>query len=406
LSPKIKRHATVYNLFVTLILTSIIESLLLFAGKWRLDEPGPSYTLCLMQASLIFGCPAMVTSAAFALIYQMWWTLRNPSGTTPKDGAIRHAKQRKRTIVLLLLPYVLLLAIGIPSLLYGAHNPEAVNRQRRFFYCNIHKKKLTGAIGIVSGIILFATAFLEAWAALIIRRSWIALASAGQKRQGNALDKNSVLRVAIFGAYIVLSFLLSFDGLIGSRSVVPDMIRGITAIVIFLIFGTQLDVLRIWLSWITAPYYLVRGEKPARVPVEPHYPGLPLKSFNIDPEPSSISLSTPETRTPPSIYSSHNLQPVQSTPQTLSEIPSRPRAFDEESQLSTTTVAPASSLYRTIYSTEAAMAVQSPVPSRSATPNSRMWERDTPSRSTTVDETDPIVSPPNRSDPQQSSGWF
>lgn len=99
---------------------------------------------------------------------------------------------------------------------------------------------------------------LEANIIFLLYRNWRAIRGAGQPAQGGI----SVLRVLAFGIYIFLGIVLDLVTLILPKSVVPDMFAATIGIAVFLIFGTQPDVLNTWAFW-------RKIEPPAPVPALP-----------------------------------------------------------------------------------------------------------------------------------------
>ncbi|KAF5322209.1 hypothetical protein D9619_001083 [Psilocybe cf. subviscida] len=266
LSRGVKRHATFVNLVAAFILIGLSSSLLLYAG--RITGPEPSRMLCLFQASLLYGMPSLASTAAFALVLQMFFTVR-----AAYDG-VEYVESDHiiRLWMMLVGPYIAYFATILATATIGAANPSKVSRNRRFFYCSVDALHLTNTLSVLAALVLFATLVFIAWTSvLLIRR--IKLARQHAKRARWTLDLNFPFRIMAFGIYVVMSlrsapikealwygtglimsdYSLSLISVTSPSSPVPDLTIATAATVFVLIFGTQSDIRSVLTFWKSNP---------------------------------------------------------------------------------------------------------------------------------------------------------
>jgi len=227
LSKSAKRHPTVVNVCVTWIITGIVSSLLMYAGKHV--GPEPPKMLCISQAALLDGVPPMTSVAVLALMYQTNLNIRKPK-----------AKPHKmRTYALLIAPYVTFFCFALSAALLAVQHPRGVTRARRFFYCSF-KSPISDAFAIFVAIMLLATTGYEIAIGVFLSRNWRAL------RQSGSLDMQFLTRVALFGVYVFLTLILSILSIVSPRSPVPDLFTASIGPMLALFLGTQPDIYRAW----------------------------------------------------------------------------------------------------------------------------------------------------------------
>ncbi|THH13585.1 hypothetical protein EW146_g6656 [Bondarzewia mesenterica] len=129
-SKNVHRHPTFVNFCITIIIYSIVFSLLIYSGQYRLTEPNKS--LCIAQASMIMGILPMVCVAGLAAVIQLWATFQDP-------GSIIFSLSSKTysTIVLLVMPYLAFLGYTIAGVIVGSRYPKLV-KPSNGIYC-FHK---------------------------------------------------------------------------------------------------------------------------------------------------------------------------------------------------------------------------------------------------------------------------
>ncbi|KAF9033094.1 hypothetical protein BDZ89DRAFT_564800 [Hymenopellis radicata] len=255
-SKKVQRHPTFINLCFTFIIVGISSSLLVYAGKT--EGPEPSRMLCLLQASLLYGYPAMASLSAFGLVFQMFMVIRRAfHGQTDSPSFIRRWS-------ILILPYVAWFISILATACVGAVNPNSVSRNRRFFYCSVKSDTLTNTITVFAAIFLFITFVLEVWTVYYFYKRWSAV-----KRNDSAsvfTEINLSIRILAFAVYLIIAMSLSLLSIKSPASPVPDLAIAsgewlrlksdkrlihahAAATVVILIFGTQPDILKAACFW-------------------------------------------------------------------------------------------------------------------------------------------------------------
>ncbi|CDO71795.1 hypothetical protein BN946_scf184939.g19 [Trametes cinnabarina] len=241
-APKVYRHFTWLNFCITWLIYCISYTLLAFSGQQTRPEP-PVFPLCLSQASLIYAAPVLVAMSTFSLVLQLLFTLTNalkppPKGTQPKDFM--------RNAFLLGAPYVLWLGFIITILVIGTRHPESVKRAGGLVYCTIK----TGTPGNVTAVcvaaILLIMVGLDVYIGAVLFKNWRALR--GSDRPGQ-IPFSLILRVAIFSFFCVVGIGCAFVFLSNVSSFAGNTIIALMPLIAFLVFGTQRDILSVWLFW-------------------------------------------------------------------------------------------------------------------------------------------------------------
>jgi len=239
-SKRVKRHPTFVNLCVAFIITGISSSLLVYAQ--RTTGPEPSRMLCLLQASLLYGIPALTSTAAFMLVLQMFFTIR----AAFFGEEYHNADHFIRLWVMLASPYVAFFICVLATATVGAANPLNVSRNRRFFYCSVESSPLTNTLTLFSAIILLTTLVVIVWTMVLLYKR---LTVTKTTRPKWTMDLNLPLRIIGFGIYIIIAMSLSLSSIKSPSSPAPDLVIASAATVFMLIFGTQRDIICVLCFW-------------------------------------------------------------------------------------------------------------------------------------------------------------
>lgn len=225
----VKRHPTLVNACITWIFSGIISSLLLYAGKQT--GPEPPKLLCLSQAALLDGVPPMTSVGVLSLAYQMHLSIRWPD----------KRENRVRTFALIVAPYAVFFCFSISAAFSAYQTPEKVSRSRRFFYCSIDNA-ISNVFAIFTAIILLGVMGYAVSIAVFLRKNWVKIQIAG------TYDLQLLSRVALFGIYVVLAFLLSILSIFSPRNPFPDLFAASVGTCFAIILSSQPDVYRAWLG--------------------------------------------------------------------------------------------------------------------------------------------------------------
>ncbi|KAI5121352.1 hypothetical protein M0805_000660 [Coniferiporia weirii] len=246
LAKTVRRNPTLINMCITWIIAGISSSLLLYAGKELGEEPG--HALCIAQASLLYGTPPMCSVSALALIYTVWKSL----SCMKNESAPKSSNARIYALQLLVAPYIALLSFAIATAVVASRDLQRVNRDRRFFYCSVDDSGLSDTLALFTVVICLLCLLLEIHTAFRIVRAWRAFKamSGGSDIGKRGLDMQLIVRLFIFSGYILIALVFSATSIMSPKSVVPDLFSASIGMAVFLVFGTQPDVLRTWAFWL------------------------------------------------------------------------------------------------------------------------------------------------------------
>ncbi|KII90604.1 hypothetical protein PLICRDRAFT_683300 [Plicaturopsis crispa FD-325 SS-3] len=236
LSKTIKRHFTLINVCIVWIISGTLSLLLFYAGKHK--GPEPPQGLCIAQSSFLAGITPMGTVSTLMLMISILASSHND----PTKAAIT----RLKSIIMLLAPYITFFVFWISSLVVALHNPHNVDRDRRFFYCSLHNRIFSHFSQAFTLIACLVISVIEVIVANKLYHNWQGKQKAGLSAD---VDVQLVLRVLAFGFYIFAAICFSLVSLFVPYSPATDMYFSTIPLVVFLIFGTQPDVLRAWAFW-------------------------------------------------------------------------------------------------------------------------------------------------------------
>jgi len=241
-SKRVKRHPTFVNLCVAFIITGFSSSLLVYAR--RTTGPEPSRMLCLLQASLLYGTPALTPTAAFMLVLEMFFNIR-----AAFFGEEYHGEEHfLRSWVMLASPYVAFLICVLATATVGAANPLHVSRNRRFFYCSVESSPLTNSLTTFSAVILLSTTVMIVWTMVLIYKRLTITTRKGLRPKWT-MDLNLPLRIITFGFYTIVAMSLSLLSIKAPSSPAPDLVIAFAATLFIVVFGTQRDIVSVLCFW-------------------------------------------------------------------------------------------------------------------------------------------------------------
>ncbi|KAF7301187.1 hypothetical protein MIND_00683200 [Mycena indigotica] len=232
ISKRVKRNATWYNFIATWILSCLSYTFVFIIGQQYTPNFGP----CLVQAGAIYGAPVVTSCATLAFAVDMFLGVR--------ATAIQKPSQRRRylTISLVVLPFAIWLGFVLPLWVFGAQNPTEVRIGPNGTYCDFESNipsKVSSAISVVS---TFSLLLIEGYIATRLIKN------------RNLLKDRQLVRMAV--RVILFSLLGALSLGIGVAYVlysIPgssfDVIMSTLPVGGCLIFGTQADLLRVWMFW-------------------------------------------------------------------------------------------------------------------------------------------------------------
>jgi hypothetical protein len=185
-------------------------------------------------------------------------------------------------------PYFAQFCFSIAALVMSLRYPQKVTREYESFYCALHYPNLSDAMSIFTFIICLGITMLEIQLAMLMYRNWRGLRRAGQSTN---FDLQLTVRVIIFGAFIFFGIFVDVISMFSQRSLVPDMYAATAGTVVFLVFGSQADVLRAWCFW--------KKEPPIEVSADVRKPGW----VNLDLTSGPAKMNSPSSQYPVSLPS-------------------------------------------------------------------------------------------------------
>ncbi|KAK0464279.1 uncharacterized protein EV420DRAFT_1515664 [Desarmillaria tabescens] len=237
-STRAGRHPTLINLCMTWIFSGIFSLLLFYAGKHEPDSPEPPKPLCIAQTSLLYGITPMWSVAILVFVYHM---------TVTTIGGYDYPTVGKgRMVVMLSVPYLVQCSFSIAALVISLSHPDLVSRHHRKLYCTLVYLPLYNAMSLFTSIVCVAIVSLEIYLAIFIYRNYRGMR---QARHSTGLYVALLLRVLVFGLYILFGIVIDFVAMFNDHTFIGEMYLATMGTVVFLVFGTQADVLRVWCFW-------------------------------------------------------------------------------------------------------------------------------------------------------------
>ncbi|PBK75094.1 hypothetical protein ARMSODRAFT_951169 [Armillaria solidipes] len=237
-STRANRHPTLINLCMTWIFSGIFSLLLFYTGKYEPNPLEPPKLLCIVQASLIYGITPMWSVAVLVFVYHMVATTIKgwafPSGSTV------------RMVVMLSAPYVAQCSFSIAALAISVSHPKLVSLHHRNLYCSLAYPHLSIAMGWFTFTVCVAIIAFETYLAIFMYRNYHGMR---QARHSTGLHLALLLRVLIFGLYILFGIVANFLFMYTQQTFIGDMYLATMGTVVLLVFGSQADVVRVWCFW-------------------------------------------------------------------------------------------------------------------------------------------------------------
>jgi len=237
-SRSISRHPTWFSFIFSWILSTVSYTLLFWGGK--LAGPEPEYSFCLIQGTMVYAAPPFTAATTLALVIQIWFLVRSVvTSTSPISGRMSPLF----STILLVVPYILYVSVLVGTLIMGIQKPPIVRRVSSGMYCGFSDKMPGRLSTFLVALIMIPTVVLEVLVCYALYRQWELF-----KRQKDALSM--ILRVVFFTCFgimaIVFSLIFFFDVHHGAEL---NVTISLLPVVFTLVFGTQTDLIRVWMFW-------------------------------------------------------------------------------------------------------------------------------------------------------------
>ncbi|KAK0487670.1 hypothetical protein IW261DRAFT_633626 [Armillaria novae-zelandiae] len=237
-STRATRHPTLINLCMTWIFSGIFSLLLFYTGQYDLAPSEPPKVLCIVQASLISGLTPMWSVAVLVFVYHMV--------ATTIEGWAFPGGSTVRMVVMLSAPYVALCSFSIAALAISVSHPDLATLHHRKLYCSLEHLPLYIAMDWFTFAVCVAIIAFETYLGVFMYRNYRGMRRA---RHSTGLHLALLLRVLIFGLYILFGIAANFIFMYTQHTFIGDMYLATMGTVVFLVFGSQADVLRVWCFW-------------------------------------------------------------------------------------------------------------------------------------------------------------
>jgi len=230
--PGVKRYSTWYSFGASWVFSCLSYTLLAFAGQRT--GPVPDYALCVVQSALIYAAPSLTGCTTLALVVHMLLNLRRLLANAPfrtESGIIA---------ALLIMPYVVWLAEFVGVFVYGFINPETVRRSPNETYCDSSNPMLSKISSMVVLACMVLIIVIQGIIAVRLYRNRSVISGCGK-------SITMVIRVMLFSILGALALGVAVAYVITwQHDQAFDMILASLPLLAFLIFGSQLDLIRIW----------------------------------------------------------------------------------------------------------------------------------------------------------------
>ncbi|KAF7331601.1 hypothetical protein MKEN_00039700 [Mycena kentingensis (nom. inval.)] len=229
-SKRVKRNATYYAFISSWILSCIGYTFIFILGQ----QNAPIYEPCLLQAAMVYGAPVLTGCSTLSIAIDMLLGIRAAATNQP------FLRRRMITFALITVPVLMWLIVFIILILYGARNPADVRRGPNGTYCDF-EVNWPGQISSVTAVVTMVV--------LLGIESYVA---ARFIRNRNLLKDRQLTRMAV--RVLVFSVLGALGLGVGLAYVLYsmpgtgfDLIMAMLPVGVVLIFGTQDDLLSVWM---------------------------------------------------------------------------------------------------------------------------------------------------------------
>ncbi|KAF8183913.1 hypothetical protein BJ912DRAFT_537885 [Pholiota molesta] len=198
--------------------------------------------MCLAQAALIHSLVVLDGLYPLSFIIQTYMILRRAVKSQP---AVPHIY----IVALHAVPCISFIGAFVAFLIYGLKNPLTPERSPTGMYCHISSpgpREIAGAIAIVAMVFIIS---VEALIVITLRRISGSLKSLF--RNDSYIAPDALIRVVIFCIGPLLAIIVSaaqyFDKT-DVQTAILSIILALVPIFVVVVFGSQKDVLRIWVG--------------------------------------------------------------------------------------------------------------------------------------------------------------
>ncbi|KAI0089244.1 hypothetical protein BDY19DRAFT_133221 [Irpex rosettiformis] len=239
----VRRHPLVVNFLGTWIIYATSFCLLLYTGyQFKHDIPR---TLCIIQASLIHGVSLMAPIATFAFVLNLWLSTRATCLVPDEEDGLTPPKRPMTSCnrVLLVAPYTVFLICVFVILAVPDPKGDIIFRVEGSLYCTI-QSSYTRIVPLIASSIMIIVLILEG---IIIARLRKLNRIYGQLGSQQDYAPPIIVRIMLFSVCLFIALIALCISIVTEVDLVSlHIIQSILPTAVFVIFGTQKDLLEAW----------------------------------------------------------------------------------------------------------------------------------------------------------------
>ncbi|KAJ7154023.1 hypothetical protein C8R43DRAFT_444597 [Mycena crocata] len=242
LSPSVKRVSTWYT-YILAWMAFCVTPFLVVGHQTQLDPP-PSFVLCAIDSALMYASRPFAAFATLSLIIHLYLNV---------SSRLKHGEVRPEWIfALIIVPPILFLIIFLWTLILGVVRPDQVELEPGGFYCHLSDSlpANVGAALVACGTSLALV--VEVFTAILLSRNWRAF-RALQRRDEHVVSLSIIIRISVFGILPIIGLVLSFTtyipNLVDRIFPVYNILLALLPTSAAIIFGSQMDLMRVWVFW-------------------------------------------------------------------------------------------------------------------------------------------------------------
>ncbi|KAF9445360.1 hypothetical protein P691DRAFT_762570 [Macrolepiota fuliginosa MF-IS2] len=207
---------------------------LILLTSLQVGDP-PDATLCVVQAALIYAAPTLTACTTLSLVIHMYLNFRALLYTSAFDV-------RPITALMLLgVPYLVWGVVFTGVLVFETQNPETVRRSPKGTYCDSHLpilSHLSSSVVVVATVVIVLLLGILAYRIIRNRRYML--------REGTMFAM--LFRVVAFSIFGIMALGVSVSFVVtNNHDGVFDMLLASLPLLAMLIFGSQMDLVRVWM---------------------------------------------------------------------------------------------------------------------------------------------------------------
>lgn len=229
------RHVTIPNNLILWVIQSVVSCLLLFTGNADSQKIEPR--LCKFQSAVVYGAPPALSAAAMTVVARVWYL----TFSVNKSKSLLMQASAWLAALFVAIPMLVWIAVALASGLIAGDNV------RRFpQYCASDNQTPSIISGITAAFFLLLGCIFQFWTLLIVYGRYRRSKRFGQQEVGQ-VDMPLFIRISTFSIIIVIALVLAIIATVSAWSqAAPDLLVAGMSVAVFVVFGSQRDVLEFW----------------------------------------------------------------------------------------------------------------------------------------------------------------